>query len=171
MGRTAASIVCLALLALAVPAAAEYTVTLTNGSSFTTLYQPEEAGWDPSVVMVITNVGNWIGIPRDEIEQISSSDDDRGFGKRLSITTLSFGFLANDAPTTGPEQAAQQAPFQQQRSYDLQQFVEPGEAGGGGVPVYGVQFSGSGGGIGGGGVSQRPAPAAPSGGGSGGAEQ
>lgn len=159
----------LALALVASPAAAEiYTVTLDNGTSFISRYQPQESSWDPETVLLLTDVGNWIALSRGEIESITSESETRGFGLRVNSATLVFGWAPNDAPTE-EEAPAQADPFSSlnqflNRSYDVQQFVEPGAAGGGGVPVYGVPyFSGGGssqsfGGAAGAPVSSAPAP-------------
>ncbi|HRC84096.1 MAG TPA: hypothetical protein PK413_00650 [Thermoanaerobaculia bacterium] len=153
----------IALLLLAVgvlPAVAEtFTVQLKNGNSMITRYQPQRASWDPQVVLILGDSGNWIALREADIQKVTSSLETRGFGLRIDSRTLFLGWSANDG-TTAAGEADEEAPTP--RSYDIQQFVEPGRAGQGGFPVYGTgyEFSGSSGGTGGGGgTSPAPAPA------------
>jgi hypothetical protein len=89
----------LALPLLAVPASAEvFYVTLNNGSVVETARQPEQASWDPNMVLLLTEVGNWIGFHRDEIEGIRSEDPASGFGIRISDTAIALGLSPNDMP-------------------------------------------------------------------------
>lgn len=89
----------LALALLAVPASADvFFVTLTNGSVIETGRQPEQASWDPNMVLVLTEVGNWAGFLRDEIESIRSEDPASGFGIRISDTAIALGLSPNDMP-------------------------------------------------------------------------
>jgi hypothetical protein len=144
----------LSALALAAPAGAEsFQVTLTDGSGFETRYQPQEAAWDPSMVLFLTEFGNWIGLPKDSIASVVSDIDDTGFGTRIDSTTISLGLAPNDMAIPEEDQvvAGQAAPgspaaasaaaanaqnalleaYLQQRaaeqSYSIQQFVEPNE--------------------------------------------
>lgn len=139
---------------VALPALAEtFTVKLKNGSSFATRYRPQEASWDPGTVMLLTDFGHWIALPRADIETVESELESRGFGKYINTTTIDLGIAPNDLPSPG--EAEETTPLQQlqnmlqqqpQKSYDIQQFVDPGQAGQGGLPVgYG---SGIGGGAG-----------------------
>src|SRR5688500_3676778 len=92
-----------ALLALSVSlfplgASAEvYTVTLTNGSTLETQYQPQEAVFDKDMVLLLSEVGNWIGVRRDEIESVVSDAESSGFGKVIGRNTVDLGWSANDA--------------------------------------------------------------------------
>lgn len=144
----------LCALALAAPAGAEsFQVTLTDGSSFETRYQPQEASWDPSMVLFLSEFGNWIGLSKDSIASVVSDLDDTSFGTRIDSTTISLGFAPNDQAIPEDQQvvAGQAAPgspaaasaaaanaqnaileaYLQQRaaeqSYSIQQFVEPNE--------------------------------------------
>ncbi|HEX5759864.1 MAG TPA: hypothetical protein VF121_11765 [Thermoanaerobaculia bacterium] len=142
------------LALLAAPAAAEtFQVTLADGSGFETRYQPQEASWDPSVVLFLSEAGNWIGVPKDLIAAVVSDVDDTGFGTRIDSTTISLGNAPNDAalpeeqqvaagmaapgsPAAGAAAAANaqnallDAYLQQraaEQSYSIQQFVEPNQ--------------------------------------------
>jgi hypothetical protein len=102
----------LALALLAVPASAEvFYVTLNNGSVVETARQPEQASWDPNVVLVLTEVGNWAGFLRDEIEGIRSEDPASGFGIRISDTAIALGLSPNDMPDASGAPADPQAAY------------------------------------------------------------
>lgn len=136
-----------ALCALASPLAAEiYHVELTGGNVFDTRYKPEEASWDPTIVLLLTDTGNWIAVPKAEIAGITTETESKGFGKVIDTTTVLLGWAANDAPL--PEDEAQfsaverlQQMFtqqQQRQDFTVEQFVEPGQAGRGGLPAWGA---------------------------------
>lgn len=151
---TLAALALSALALLAAPAGAEsFQVTLTDGSGFESRYQPQEASWDPSMVLLLTEFGNWIGLAKDSIASVVSDLDDTGFGTRIDSTTISLGFAPNDmaipeedqvvaggaapgspAAASAAAAAAQNAILEnylQQRaaeqSYSIQQFVEPNQ--------------------------------------------
>jgi hypothetical protein len=146
--RRSFTFVWIALLVLssalsAIPAAAEvFTVTLKNGSTLETQYQPQEASFDKDMVLLMTEVGNWIGVRRDEIETVVSDAESTGFGKVIGKNTVDLGWAANDAIDPNAEGAGKQDPgttlavqamqnlFQQrqeQQSYTIKQFVSPSE--------------------------------------------
>lgn len=135
-----------ALVVLALPAAAEvYTVTLKNGNVLETKYQPEEASFDRNIVLLLTEVGNWIGIQRAEIESVVAAAELSHFGKVIGKNTILLGWAANDAADPNAPPAEGQAPrdpalaataqtlqnlYQQQQaeqSYTIKQFVQPAE--------------------------------------------
>jgi hypothetical protein len=131
--------------ALAAPAARAdvYTLTLTNGQSYLSLYPPEEASWDRNMILLHTETGNWIGVERGLIAGVSSQVEVRGHGQRIDATTIYMGRTANANPTPGQEQpvdpqlALLQALYDQQGrddTYTIEQFVEPGETGRG-IPI------------------------------------
>jgi hypothetical protein len=127
------------MLTVAPLSAAIYTVTLKNGSTFESRYQPEDASWDKSMVVFLDEWGNTIALAKDQIDKIESDFEAKGYGKMIDNTTMALGWAPNDAaapPEEGEEgggggagaQAAAQAPAQQQQpnvTYD--QFVEPGQ--------------------------------------------
>ena len=151
-------------LAVSAPAFAEqvFTVHLGNGNEFSTIRQPRLASWDENTVLVLTDAGNWIGIPKGEIEQISNSLEVTGFGRRIDDHTVAIGFLANDAPVEGEpgengEPATEGAAINQilerynafmddleeqtfnssgGENYTTEQFVEPGSSSGVPLGVY-----------------------------------
>ena len=129
----------LALLGLAglaaTPAQAEvFHVKLRNGTTVDTLYRPQQAIFDPNVVILLSDAGNWIGIDQRDIEGVRTESEIHGFGVALNFNTIAIGWAPNDAPEppTGA-QAAQAATaqalqnlYQQQQAqshYTVPQFV------------------------------------------------
>jgi hypothetical protein len=106
-----------ALLSLplaALPASAEiFKIQLNNGTVVETVYQPQEASWDPDMVLLLTEVGNWIGVRKDEIDTVVTEAPQRGFGVRINTTTVLLG--------AAPKQPAAQQPSDD--SYTIQQGV------------------------------------------------
>lgn len=140
--------VALALLVAVAPAAAEiYTVKLTSGNELETQYRPKEAGWDSDVILLLTDVGNWIAVERADIVEVEVATEREGFGKVIDTHTVALGWAPNDAPAGNAEEqldpmsrlldflAAERA---SQRDYSVQQFAEPGDLGQGGLPVSGL---------------------------------
>ena len=142
------SLVCLTLLALAsvMPAGAEvFFVTLNNGTSIETAYQPQAASWDPGMVLLLTETGNWIGLPQADIKEVRSESQISGYGRAIDNKTFELGFAPNDsldpsAVSDDPDAARaqmleqmlvlQQQEFDQRRAqetYTVEQFVEPGQ--------------------------------------------
>jgi hypothetical protein len=143
--HVAASSVLLLIAALAaIPAsAAVYTVTLKNGATFDTRYQPYEASWDASKVVLLTEFGNQIALSADDIDNVSVDSESRGFGHQLNDTTVVLGWAPNDAIDPGSDEgkaamaadaAAYAAGAQAPAVYNQQQFVEP--AGLSGMPAW-----------------------------------
>lgn len=149
----------IALLAL-VPAGASaeiFTVTLTNGSVLETQYQPQEAPFDKDMVLLMTEVGNWIGVRGDEIESVVSDAELSGFGKVIGKNTVMLGWSANDAADPNAQAAdgktdpgvslaaqALQNLYQQrqeQQNYSIQQFVQPNQTQGIPTNLVGVATS------------------------------
>lgn len=136
-------LVALAAALLGVPASAElFTVNLANGSTFDTVYRPQEAPWDSNKVLLRTDVGNWISVAKSDITSVVSATESGGFGTVIDDSTVELGMSANDAKT--PEQLAEEAKanplaafqaqydrqyqqFQQQQNYTIQQFVDPSQ--------------------------------------------
>lgn len=88
----------LAFALLAAPAGAEiYRVTLSNGQTFDTSYQPQEASWDPSMVLLLSDVGNWIGVSKADIQQVEPVNETGSFGVQIAVNTYELGISANDA--------------------------------------------------------------------------
>lgn len=135
----------LAVAALcALPAAAEiYHVQLANGEEFDSRYPPEEASWDRDLLLFHSETGNWVGIRRDEVVSVAIETELRGAGRRIDATTIYVGRTANVGMASGTEEGADPAvdllqsiyeQNQAQQNHSIEQFVEPGETGGG-IPV------------------------------------
>ena len=119
-----------ALALLAGPALAEtYTVSLRSGSTMLTRYQPQEASWDKDMILVLSEVGNWVALQRQDITGITSDTNNRGFGKRINATTVVLGWSANDLEEDAAAGAMGVQP--PERSYDQNQFVDPEDLRGG----------------------------------------
>ena len=131
----------LALALLALPASAEvFHVTLKNGTTIDSSVQPQQANWDPKMVMLMSEVGNWVGFSQDEIESIKAEDPTSGFGVRISSTAIALGRFSNDLPEEGktnPQEELNQRYLalanrmleqsERQQRYSVQQFVEPNQ--------------------------------------------
>ena len=151
---------CLLALSLAVlvampatPANAEvYHVKLHNGSVIDTAYQPVQCTWDPNMVLIMTDVGNWIGLDQKAIESVESETQVRGFGVAINTSTIAIGWAPNDAadpstltPPSATDLAIQKLlqDQQQRANYSVQQGVSSeqtqgipsGLAGYGGIPT------------------------------------
>ncbi|HEY4575968.1 MAG TPA: hypothetical protein VIJ26_18450 [Thermoanaerobaculia bacterium] len=147
----------LALALLAAPAAADvYYVTLTNGQVIQTAHQPQQASWDPSMVLLLTEVGNWVGFPKDQIQGVRVEDPTQGYGIRISDKAIALGRSPNDLPVNDDSTKSradqlserylalaerQLAIQEERRNYTVQQFAEPGASAGIPLITYG---SGSG---------------------------
>lgn len=139
-----------------VATAGTYTITLDNGLSFTTRYQPKVSQPDESKVMLLTDQGNWIALPKELVSEVTSSIESRGFGRVIDTTTIALGFAPNEVdpqeaagsaadPTSALLQYLTQRDSGQQRDYSVEQFVDTEGAGAGGFPsTYGSGFSNSG---------------------------
>jgi hypothetical protein len=145
-----------------VPAQAEvFHVKLRSGSTIDTLYQPQQASWDASVVLLLSDAGNWVGIDQKDVESVQSESQMRGFGIALNFNTIAIGWAPNDAVDpaavqSNPQAATMQALqniYQQEQAqshYTVPQFVSTEQTSG--IPA---SF------IGGGRIPQLPAPMAP----------
>lgn len=127
---------------LGAPAAAEiYTVILANGETMDTRHQPMIAPWDEGKILLRTDVGNWVSLPKAEITDVRVDVEAAGYGRVIDSTTVDMGLTANDRPAAGerpsPEQQLLDFVRSQQRdrpTYDTPQFVDPSEASG--IPVW-----------------------------------
>jgi hypothetical protein len=123
------------LLAAALPAGADiYHVKLSSGTTIDTRYQPQDASWDKGMVLLLTEVGNWIGVRKDDIESVAAENATRGFGVTIRNNTISLGVAPNDQPNPNGDknavaldrltQAIQGlSQSQQQKPYTIQQGV------------------------------------------------
>ncbi len=140
-GRLAALAGVLGLAGLtATPAGAEvFHVKLRNGTTIDTLYKPQQATFDPNVVILLSDAGNWIGIDQRQIEGVLSDSEIHGFGVALNFNTIAIGWAPNDAPEpsaqtaqSATQQALQNLYKQQQAQehYTIPQFVSTEETAG-----------------------------------------
>lgn len=138
---TLIAVLSLALLTVAPPVGAEaYIVTLENGNVFLSKYKPIPAAHDPSMLLIMTDVGNTIAIDEDSVASIVNDAEHRGFGTVLDTTTVLIGFTANDAPDINdPDTAAAlanqaaQPQFAPPPVFTSPLVAEPNQ--GGGIPV------------------------------------
>lgn len=130
---TLAGLLGLAVLT-ATPAGAEvFHVKMRNGTTIDTLYKPQQATFDPNVVILLSDAGNWIGVNQREVESLRSDTEIHGFGVALNFNTIAIGWAPNDAPEPSAQGAAQSATqqalqnlFKQQQAqehYTIPQFV------------------------------------------------
>ena len=93
------SIAAIAVVAAAAPlSAASYTITLTNGSTFESLYQPIDVPGHPELVAFRDETGNWIQVDRSTLSNVASSVEVNGYGKTINNTTMVLGWAPNDLP-------------------------------------------------------------------------
>lgn len=124
-------------------AAETYTVRLVSGASFQVSYPLEESPWDKDTLLYLSEGGNWTAIARSEVVEVRSETEFKGQGQIIDATTIFMGLAANDMPLPGDEREASSTERLLQVLQSLgkapvntsEQFVEPGEAGGGGIPV------------------------------------
>jgi len=150
--RSRVGILLLSLALLALPAAADvFHVILKNGSEVLTTTQPQQASFDPNMVLLLTEVGNWVGFPKDEIDSIRAEDPTDGYGVRISDNVIALGWSPNDLPgadgkapdvndrfATIAERMLEAA--EQQQHYSINQFVQPDETQG--IPASFGGYSG-----------------------------
>jgi len=133
--------IALAAVALvAVPMSAEtFNITLKNGSTFISRYQPEDASWDPNKMVFLDEWSNLVSLHKDEVESITTDTESRGFGKVINSTTIALGWAPNDAidPSSDEGKAALEAQRREDLIdslappvYNQEQFVEPSQASG-----------------------------------------
>jgi len=147
----------LALLAmLPMAAAAEtFTLTLDNGTTLLTRYQPKLSMPDESKVMLLTETGNWIAIARESVVGLTNSTESRGFGRVIDTTTIALGPSPNELelvegdspsdPATRLLEYMTERDSAPERDYSVNQFVNTEAAGQGGFPsTYGSFGGGSG---------------------------
>ncbi len=144
-----------------VASAQVYTVTLHNGTTFESRYEPKDADFSEDVVILATDQGNWIALEKADIADVTSSVEETGFGYQLDTTTIIIGWSPNDLVSEDENGEIvsewgylDDAP-EGGGNFSLQQFVAPPVVGSGlsagGLPVQFVNQSPGGGGGGGGG--------------------
>jgi hypothetical protein len=140
-------LIAMALLLVAPLATAEtFIIQLHDGGSFQSRYQPQEASWDSETVLLLTEFGNWIALAKADIASTTTETENKGFGRVINTTTISLGLKTNDAPVPEegegggqPSSADLLREFlnRPEEVYNVEQFVEPGDAGmsRGGLPA------------------------------------
>jgi hypothetical protein len=145
---------CLLVMVLALaasPALAEvYHVKLKNGTSIDTAYKPQQASWDAGLVLLLTDSGNWVGLPQKDVDSVQTESQIHGFGVALNFDTVAIGWAPNDFPEP-TEQNAQSATLQMlqniynqqqaQSKYTIPQFVNTDQTQG--IPARFVGYTGS----------------------------
>jgi hypothetical protein len=126
---------CLPLQAL------EYEVRLLNGNVFHTRYEPVLAPFDSTKFLFMTTYGNSIAISRDQVADVISTTEAKGFGKRLDAMTILIGLAPNDNPTPEEEAAlaAQGGRVEAAVPYSMPLISEPGATGG--IPLQFLNFN------------------------------
>jgi len=143
------------LLVVALPAGADiYHVKLKSGTVVDSRYQPQDASWDKGMVLLLTDVGNWVGVSKDEIDSVTAENATRGFGVTIRNNTISLGVAPNDQPKPNGDknsaaldrltQAIQGlSQSQQQQPYTIQQGVSSEQTQG--IPTSFISGAGGGG--------------------------
>ncbi len=141
--------VLVALVAVLPAQAATFSVTLTNGAVFETRYQPKQDPTFEGKILLLTDVGNWVALPKELVASISSDVESKGFGTMLDTQTIALGWAPNDASRPAPveqDSAARLLNYFQQRDrpqdFSVRQFVNVEDAGMGGLPAGAVYTSG-----------------------------
>lgn len=125
-----------------------YTVALDNGTEWVSLYRPVIADDDENAVLLLTEWGNWIRLDRAQIANFEIDIPGNIDAELRDDGAIVLGSVANDAALTDAEgqsldPATQLMQYMRERDanrpdYSVDQFVEPGEAGTGGLPVSGL---------------------------------
>lgn len=131
MSRTIRTLawVLVGILAVAPLSATVYKVTLKNGNVFETRYQPEDASWDKGKMVFLDELGNSIALAKDDVQEVISDIEAKGYGRIIDNTTMYLGWAPNEGEETpaegSPAAAAAQATGQEQPNITYNQFVEP----------------------------------------------
>ena len=84
------------------PLAADvFTVTLTNGSTFVTRYQPHQSETQENKILLRTEFGNWISLPKDVVVSVESDTEAKGFGTVLDSQTIALGSIPTSMSSKG----------------------------------------------------------------------
>lgn len=145
--RPLSSLLLAASLLAALPAAAEvYTIRLSNGTTFESLYQPKQAAWDTTLVTFVDETGTEIALPQALIADVTAQSEVKGYGRVLDTTTIDLGFMPNDLDQS--QQAMQQQALMNAGGQiptgasNGGQFIEPDQIGAG-IPMGFVTGTGS----------------------------
>ena len=133
---------------IAAPAIAEtYIITMTNGTTFESRYDPIEAPWDADKILFLNEYGTRMTLAKADIEVVTSSTENSGFGLVIDSTTVDLGILLIDVPAEEEKdpQDTQRQNFAQyldeaNARYSVDQFVDPSATGQGGLPAWGGDY-------------------------------
>lgn len=81
------------LLAAGPTAADIFTVTLTSGNTFTTRYQPHQSDSQEDKILLMTEFGNWIFLPKELVASVTSDTESKGFGTVIDGRTIALGSI------------------------------------------------------------------------------
>ena len=92
-GRLAAVLALALIVSIPGVAAAKnaFTVTLKSGASFDSLRQPQEAPWDKDMLLVLTEAGNWIALPKTDVDRITAAIERSGLARMIDSKTIGIG--------------------------------------------------------------------------------
>jgi hypothetical protein len=110
-------------------------VRMHSGRVFETRYMPLDASFDDSMIMFLSDQGNYIALPKADVIEVVTLTESLGFGRVLDDVTIMIGLLPNDKPSP-EEQAeleAEAALLGRNPNYSMPLFAEPGA--GGGIPL------------------------------------
>lgn len=142
-------LVCLSVLLGALPTLAiVFTVELTSGASFDTRYRPTQSATDQNKILLLTDTGNWIALPKDSVVSIVTDTEAKGFGTVLDNQTIALGWVpASSVPGADGADMASDDPTTRLINFLRDQnntppppvfsnelIVEPSQAGG--IPVW-----------------------------------
>lgn len=76
------------------PAAADvFTITMTSGSTFQSRYQPHQSPTQEDKMLLLTEFGNWISLPKEAVASVASDTESKGFGTVLDSETIALGWI------------------------------------------------------------------------------
>lgn len=82
-----------------------FTVTLTSGATFLTRYQPVQNDTREDQVLLMTEFGNWIFLPKEAIVSVTSDTESKGFGTVLDSQTIALGWIPPSSQTQADSEA------------------------------------------------------------------
>ena len=113
----------LLLLSAAFCGAVGWEVKLHSGRVLQTRYEPVAASFDDTALMFLSGTGNWVAIPKSEIEEVVSLTKALKHGTVLDAFTIFIGQGPNDAPT--PEEEAELIAAAAQQPPQIPNFTSP----------------------------------------------
>jgi hypothetical protein len=86
-------------------AAVQYTITLTNGTTFESRYKPLDAEYDAQKIFFIDGAGNIVSLAKSDVATIEADTASKGYGHMLDDTAMAFGWAPNDKGEYNPNEA------------------------------------------------------------------